>query len=191
MYLIVGLGNPERKYVGTRHNTGFAVIDALMEKLGVQGLSETKFNGAYAKTNYEGEQLILLKPMTYMNESGQSVGPMSNFYKIPADHIIICSDDINLDVGRLRIRPSGSAGGHNGLKSIIACVGSDQFPRVRVGVGMKPSYMDLADHVLSKFNADDQKLMETAYKEAADAVLDIVKNGVEHAENIYNRKKAE
>ena len=193
MYLIAGLGNPERKYEGTRHNAGFAAIDALLDKMGGEKLNETKFNGAYTKLRYQSahgmEQIIVVKPLTYMNLSGNCIAPLANFYKIEPEHIIVFSDDINLDVGRMRIRPSGSAGGHNGLKSIISSLGSDRFGRVRVGVGMKPDNMDLAVHVLAKFNQTDEKIMNEVYDEAASAALDIIDNGVEHAMNKYNSMK--
>ncbi len=193
MYLIAGLGNPERKYEGTRHNAGFAAIDALLEKMGGEKLNETKYNGAYTKVRYEStqgmEQIIIVKPLTYMNLSGNCIAPLANFYKIEPEHIIVFSDDINLDVGRMRIRPSGSAGGHNGLKSIIASLGSDKFARVRVGVGMKPDNMDLAVHVLAKFNQTDEKIMQEMYGEAANAALDIINNGTDYAMNKYNPMK--
>ncbi|SFG14881.1 aminoacyl-tRNA hydrolase [Oribacterium sp. WCC10] len=193
MYLIAGLGNPERKYEGTRHNAGFAAIDALLDKLGGQKLNETKFNGAYTKVRYESskgmEQIVIVKPLTYMNLSGNCIAPLANFYKIEPEHIIVFSDDINLDVGRMRIRAAGSAGGHNGLKSIISCLGSDKFGRIRVGVGMKPDNMDLAVHVLARFNQTDEKVMEEMYEEAASAALDIIDNGLEHAMNRYNSMK--
>ena len=190
MYLIAGLGNPEKKYIGTRHNTGFAAVEALCEKLGGLKLNETKFQGVYTKarvmTPAGPEQLIIVKPLTYMNLSGNCIAPLANFYKIPAEQVIVVSDDINLAVGRMRIRKGGSAGGHNGLKSIIQCLGTDQFPRVRVGVGQKPEYMDLADHVLVKFDRNDAAVMATTYDAVADAILDIVNQGVEHAMNHYN-----
>ena len=193
MYLIAGLGNPERKYEGTRHNAGFAAVDVLLDKMGGEKLNETKFNGAYTKLRYQSahglEQIIVVKPLTYMNLSGNCIAPLANFYKIEPEHIIVFSDDINLDVGRMRIRPSGSAGGHNGLKSIISSLGSDKFGRVRVGVGMKPDNMDLAVHVLAKFNQTDEKIMNEVYDEAASAALDIIDNGVEHAMNKYNPMK--
>ena len=193
MYLIAGLGNPEKKYEGTRHNAGFAAIDALLDKMGGEKLNETKFNGAYTKLRYQSaggmEQIIVVKPLTYMNLSGNCIAPLANFYKIEPDHIIVFSDDINLDVGRMRIRQSGSAGGHNGLKSIISSLGSDKFGRIRVGVGMKPDNMDLAVHVLAKFNQTDEKMMKEMYDEAASAALDIIDNGVEHAMNRYNSIK--
>ena len=190
MYLIAGLGNPEKKYIGTRHNTGFAAVEALCEKLGGLKLNETKFQGVYTKarvmTPAGPEQLIIVKPLTYMNLSGNCIAPLANFYKIPAEQVIVVSDDINLAVGRMRIRKGGSAGGHNGLKSIIQCLGTDQFPRVRVGVGQKPEYMDLADYVLAKFDRNDAAVMAATYVAVADAILDIVNQGVEHAMNHYN-----
>ena len=190
MYLIAGLGNPEKKYIGTRHNTGFAAVEALCEKLGGLKLNETKFQGVYTKarvmTPAGPEQLIIVKPLTYMNLSGNCIAPLANFYKIPAERVIVVSDDINLAVGRMRIRKGGSAGGHNGLKSIIQCLGTDQFPRVRVGVGQKPEYMDLADYVLAKFDQNDAAVMADTYDAVADAILDIVNQGVEHAMNHYN-----
>ncbi len=193
MYLIAGLGNPERKYEGTRHNAGFAAVDALLDRMGGEKLNETKYNGAYTKLRYQSahglEQIIVVKPLTYMNLSGNCIAPLANFYKIEPEHIIVFSDDINLDVGRMRIRPSGSAGGHNGLKSIISSLGSDKFGRVRVGVGMKPDNMDLAVHVLAKFNQTDEKIMNEVYDEAASAALDIIDNGVEYAMNKYNPMK--
>ncbi|SEA35264.1 peptidyl-tRNA hydrolase, PTH1 family [Oribacterium sp. KHPX15] len=193
MYLIAGLGNPERKYEGTRHNVGFEAVDALLDKLGGEKLNETKFNGAYTKVRYNSangmEQIIIVKPLTYMNLSGNCIAPLANFYKIEPEHIIVFSDDINLDVGRMRIRPSGSAGGHNGLKSIISSLGSEKFARVRVGVGMKPDNMDLAAHVLSRFGQTDEKIMKEMYEEAANAALDIIDNGTEHAMNKYNPMK--
>ncbi len=190
MYLIAGLGNPEKKYIGTRHNTGFAAVEALCEKLGGLKLNETKFQGVYTKarvmTPAGPEQLIIVKPLTYMNLSGNCIAPLANFYKIPAEQVIVVSDDINLAVGRMRIRKGGSAGGHNGLKSIIQCLGTDQFSRVRVGVGQKPEYMDLADYVLAKFDRNDAAVMAATYDAVADAILDIVNQGVEHAMNHYN-----
>jgi PTH1 family peptidyl-tRNA hydrolase len=191
MYMIAGLGNPERKYDGTRHNAGFATIDALLDALGGLKLNETKFDGAYTKTSYQGESLVIVKPLTYMNLSGKCLAPLANFYKIPAENIIVISDDIDLGVGCLRLRQNGSAGGHNGLKSIIECLGTDQFLRVRVGVGGKPdARMDLAAHVLGKFTGEDEKTIGDMYRTGAEACLDIVTNGMTHAMNHFNIKKA-
>lgn len=189
MYLIAGLGNPEVKYIGTRHNAGFAVIDALCKRLGDLKLNETKFKGAYTKARIGGEAVLLVKPLTYMNLSGECIAPLANYYKIPAENVIVCYDDIDLDTGRIRVRQKGSAGGHNGIKSIIACLGTQAFPRVKVGVGAKPDKMDLAVHVLSKFSQTDAVQMQEAYEEAADAVCAIIESGAEQAMNRYNAKR--
>ena len=152
-WLIVGLGNPGREYQSTRHNAGFRAIDLLAEKLGCK-IDRSKFQGLYAQVNYGGGKLFLLKPQTYMNLSGRAVLQLSAYYSIPPERIIVLFDDISLPPGRLRIRAEGSAGGHNGIKSIIAEVGSQDFPRVKIGVGAKPNpEFDLADWVLSTFSA--------------------------------------
>lgn len=186
--MIAGLGNPESKYNNTRHNAGFAVIDALCRHFQDAKLKETKFHGAYTRVNHEGEQLILLKPLTYMNLSGDCIAPFSHFYRIPVSQIIVVSDEISFPEGQLRVRPKGSAGGHNGLKSVIARLGSEDFPRVRVGVGQKPERMDLAAHVLSKFSKEEQEAMEEGYRNAADACLTIISEGCEKAMNRFNAK---
>lgn len=189
MWIIAGLGNPERKYDNTRHNAGFAAIDALLREQGDLKLNDTKFEGAYTKCIIEGESVLLVKPLTYMNESGRCLAPLANFYKIPPEQIIVISDDITLPVGQLRVRPKGSAGGHNGLKSIIACLGTENFPRVRVGVGAKPDYMDLAAHVLGKFNQTDERVMAESYMEAGEACIDILTQGCAAAMNRHNMKR--
>ena len=137
IWLIAGLGNPEAKYDGTRHNAGFAALDYLSGKWGIS-VSKTKFQGLWGQGEVDGHKVVLLKPLTYMNLSGDSIAPLAGFFKIPADHVIVLCDDITQNPGKLRIRPSGSAGGHNGLKSIIARLGGDGFPRIRIGVGAKP-----------------------------------------------------
>jgi len=191
MYIIAGLGNPEKKYIGTRHNVGFATIDKLSDIYNI-GITETKFKGAYGKGVIAGEKVILLKPLTYMNLSGESIRPLADYFKIDTkDELIVISDDIELDVGALRIRPKGSAGGHNGLKSIIAHLGHNEFSRVRVGVGHKPPKMDLADYVLGHFTGDDEKLIDLAIENAAEAVKEIIENGTDSAMNKFNGKKAE
>lgn len=187
-YLIVGLGNPGSKYDGSRHNVGFAALDILAEKLHVK-VDRVKFQGLMAQGTYGDTKVILLKPTTYMNLSGQSVSAAARFYKIPAEHIIILSDDISLDPGRLRIRKNGSAGGHNGLKSIISSLGSQEFPRVKIGVGAKPHPdYDLADWVLGTFPKEQRKLMEETYEKAAEAALLLMEKGPEAAANRYNGK---
>ena len=159
IWLIAGLGNPEAKYDGTRHNAGFAALDYLSGKWGIS-VSKTKFQGLWGQGEVDSHKVVLLKPLTYMNLSGDSIAPLAGFFKIPADHVIVLCDDITQNPGKLRIRPSGSAGGHNGLKSIIARLGGDGFPRIRIGVGAKPRPdYDLADWVLGKFPAEDAKAL--------------------------------
>lgn len=189
MYVIAGLGNPEKKYFETRHNVGFAVIDALSDKYNI-GLTETKFKAAYGKGRIGNERVILVKPLTYMNLSGEAIAPICNYFKVdPKENLIVISDDVELDVGKLRIRPKGSAGGHNGLKNIIALLGTDEFKRVRVGVGKKPREWDMVDWVLGHFENDDKALIKEAIDSAAEAVAEIMENGVDSAMNRFNGKK--
>ena len=185
MYLIVGLGNPGRRYEGTRHNIGFAVIDSLAEYLGVK-LDKVKFKGIFAKTNYKNEKIILLKPETYMNASGDSVKPFIDYFGIDIEKVIVIVDDIDIKFGTVRIRKNGSAGTHNGLKSIIQRTGNKDFPRVKVAVNQKPSYMDLADFVMSKFSASEQKIILKEIEIARDAILDIIEKDVDSSMNKYN-----
>lgn len=185
MYLIAGLGNPEKKYDGTRHNAGFAAIDCLAGRLSVS-VKEKKFKGLYGLGAYRGEKLLLLKPLTYMNLSGESVRAAAEFYKIEPSRIIVLSDDINLACGRLRLRAAGSAGGHNGLKNIIAQLGTDGFNRVRIGVGGLLPKEDLIAHVLGRFEESDRRVMEKAYEAAGEAALAILSEGMEAAMNHYN-----
>lgn len=187
MKLIVGLGNPTSKYDKTRHNVGFEVIDCLSKEYNI-AVDVVKHKGVYGKGRIAGENVILLKPMTYMNLSGESVVAVANYFKIEAEDIIVIYDDINLDVGRLRIREKGSAGGHNGIKNIIAHLGTEGFPRIRVGVGMKPPKMDLADYVLSHFTKDEQSMMEEGYDKACKALELMVAEDVARAMNDYNGK---
>lgn len=185
-WLIVGLGNPGREYEKTRHNAGFRGIDLLADKLGCK-IDRLKFQGLYCQTNYGGRKLFLLKPQTYMNLSGRSVLQLSSYFNVPPKNIIVLFDDISLPPGRLRIRADGSAGGHNGIKSIIAEVGSQDFPRVKIGVGAKPHpEQDLADWVLSTFSAKEEKDLMSALERAADAVLTIIEKGVPEAANRFN-----
>lgn len=156
MYIIAGLGNPTREYEKTRHNVGFDTIDVLADKLNTS-VDEKKFKGLYGRGIIAGEKVILLKPQTFMNLSGESVREAADFYKVDPEHIIVIYDDISLDVGQLRIRKKGSAGGHNGIKNIIAHLGTQEFPRIKVGVGDKPPRMDLADYVLSRFSKEDRE----------------------------------
>ncbi len=187
MKLIVGLGNPTAKYDKTRHNVGFEVIDQLSKEYNI-AVDTAKHKGLYGKGRIASETVILLKPMTYMNLSGESVVAVANYFKIAAEDIIVIYDDINLDVGRLRIREKGSAGGHNGIKNIIAHLGTDAFPRIRVGVGMKPPKMDLADYVLSHFTKEEQVMMEDGYDKACKALELMVMDDVGRAMNDFNGK---
>ena len=188
-WLIVGLGNPGKEYEKTRHNCGFRALDLLAEKLGCK-IDKGKFQGLYGQTVYGSRKLYLLKPLTYMNLSGRSVLQLSAYFQIPPQRIIVLFDDISLEPGRLRIRADGSAGGHNGIKSIIGELGSQDFPRVKIGVGGKAHpEQDLADHVLSGFSASEEKALISALERAADAALCIMDHGVADAANRYNGSK--
>lgn len=185
-WLIVGLGNPGKEYEKTRHNCGFRAIDVLAQKLGCK-VDKGKFQGLYGQTNYGSGKLLLLKPLTYMNLSGRSVLQLSAYFHVPPQRIIVLFDDISLEPGRLRIRADGSAGGHNGIKSIISELGSQDFPRVKIGVGGKAHPdQDLADHVLSGFSALEEKALISALERAADAALCIIDKGVPEAANRFN-----
>lgn len=184
-WLIVGLGNPGREYEKTRHNAGFRALDILAQKLGCK-VDKSKFQGLYGQVNYKGKKILLLKPQTFMNASGRSVLQLSAFYHVPPQNIIVLFDDISLAPGYLRIRKDGSAGGHNGIKSIIAELGSQDFPRVKIGVGAKPHPdYDLADWVLSAFSASEEKVLTPALERGADAALSIIESGVAEASNRF------
>ena len=185
-WLIVGLGNPGKEYERTRHNCGFRSLDILAEKLGCK-IDKAKFQGLYGQVVYNGVKLYLLKPQTYMNLSGRSVLQLSAYFNIPPQRIIVMFDDISLAPGRLRIRADGSAGGHNGIKSIISEVGSQEFPRIKIGVGAKPNPdYDLADWVLSTFSSLEEKALAVSLKNAADAALAVIDHGVPEAANRFN-----
>ena len=190
MLIIAGLGNPGREYENTRHNAGFMVLDALADKLGAD-ISERKHKALCGKAVIGGQKVILLKPQSYMNSSGESIRAAADYYKVAPEDILVIYDDISLAPGQLRIRAKGSAGGHNGIKSIIAHLGTQEFPRVKVGIGEKPPRMDLADYVLGHFSEGEKRIMADAVKEAADAVCEIVNMGIEQAMNDHNRKKSE
>ena len=186
IWLIAGLGNPEKKYEGTRHNTGFAAVRYLSEAWGIP-VSREKFQGLYGQGEVDGHKVFLLQPLTYMNLSGNSIAPLAGFYKIPAGHVIVLCDDVAQAPARIRIRPSGSAGGHNGLKSIIACLGTEEFPRIRIGVGAPPHPdYDMADWVLSAFKNQDAEDMKAAAKKAAEAVECYILHGPDRTMNLYN-----
>lgn len=183
MYLIVGLGNPGDEYRHTRHNVGFDVIDLISDKYNIK-LNRIKFKGTCGEGIIAGEKVILLKPSTYMNLSGESVVQAANFYKIPNENIIVIYDDVSLQLGRLRVRPEGSAGGHNGIKNIILHLSSEVFPRVRVGIGQPKE--DLIAHVLGGFSKADRETLEKVFSAAIEAVEAIIAYGVTEAMNRYN-----
>lgn len=188
MYLIVGLGNPTKKYEHTRHNIGFDVIDYLADQYNIS-MNTKKFKGICGTGVIEGSKLLLLKPQTFMNLSGNSVGEAAAYYKLdPAQDLIVIYDDIDLDPGSLRIRKKGSAGGHNGMKDIIAHLETQEFPRIRVGVGAKIEGQDLVNHVLGHFSGEDRELVQEAVRSASDAVRLMVQGEIDAAMNQYNKK---
>ena len=191
MFIIAGLGNPDRQYEGTRHNVGFDVIDRLADKYNI-AVDVKKHRALLGKGVIEGQKVILAKPQTYMNLSGESIRSLVDYYKIDGEHeLLVIYDDINLGVGQLRIREKGSAGGHNGIKNIIAHLGTQVFPRIRVGVGEKPSRYDLADYVLGHFSKAEKELMDEGYDHAVKAVGMILSGTIGDAMSEYNRKKKE
>ena len=189
MYIIAGLGNPTAQYEGTRHNVGFDVIDVIAKQYNIS-VDVRKSRAFIGKGMIEGQKVILVKPQTYMNLSGESIRGLVDYYKIdPENELVVIYDDVSLDVGQLRIRKKGSAGGHNGIKNIIAHLGGQVFPRIKVGVGEKPPKYDLADYVLGHFSKAEQELMSEGYDNAVKAVELIVSDQISEAMNEYNRKK--
>jgi len=186
MYLIVGLGNIGKEYEGTRHNIGFEVIDYLCKEHNIQ-INKTKFKADYTKTRLAGEEVFLVKPRTYMNLSGESVKLFRDYFKIEDENIFIIYDDIELPLGKLRIRKSGGPGTHNGMKSIVKELGTRNFPRFRLGVG-SPEHGDLINHVLGRFYDDEKKEVETLIKTAAKAVYDTLDKDIDKAMNMHNKK---
>ena len=185
-WLVVGLGNPGAKYENTRHNVGFRAVDALADQSGA-AIRRIKYHALTAEAAVGGQGVLLMKPTTYMNLSGEAVGEAARFYKLAPDHVLVISDDVDLPLGKLRIRKSGSAGGHNGLKSIIQHLGSDQFPRLKIGVGGKPHPdYNMADWVLGQLRGEDAKAMDEAVRRAADAVECLLREGIEKAMNQFN-----
>ena len=191
MYLVAGLGNPGERYAHTRHNVGFDVIDALADKYHIR-VSERKHKALCGKGVVEGQKVVLAKPQTYMNASGESVGELLHYYKLAPDtELIVVFDDISLPPGQLRIRKKGSAGGHNGIKSIIACCGTQDFARVKVGVGGRPDGWDLADHVLGRFDAAERGQVELAIADAVEALGMMLCGCTDRAMNDFNGKRRE
>lgn len=185
MYIIAGLGNPGKEYAGTRHNAGFVVIDALADKYNID-VDTAKHKGLIGKGIIDGHKVILVKPLTYMNLSGECIREVMDYYKADIDDLIVIFDDISLEPGRLRLRAKGSAGGHNGIKNIIAQLGSDKFKRIKFGVGDKPKEWDLADWVLSRYPKEVEADVENGIKKACDAVASIMNEGIESGMNKYN-----
>lgn len=187
MFIIAGLGNPGLSYRRTRHNVGFMTLDVLSKRLGIS-VTETRFSALCGEGMYKGEKLLLMKPQTYMNLSGDAVGAAMRYYKLPPEKLIMIYDDVDLPVGYLRVRASGSAGSHNGMKSITACMGSGDFPRVRVGIGQDKGLL-LADYVLKRPSKDEFEQLELCFEQAADAALDVVEGHMDEAQAKFNHKK--
>jgi peptidyl-tRNA hydrolase, PTH1 family len=189
LYVIAGLGNLGDKYEHTRHNIGFDTIDALSEKYRIP-LKQNKFKGLYGKGKIEGKDVILVKPQTFMNASGDCIAPLLHFYKVdPNSHFFVIFDDISLEPGNIRVKAKGSAGGHNGIKSLIAKLGTEGFARIKIGVGEKPQGWDLADHVLGRFSKEDRIKVEEAIEKAETAAELILDGQIAEAMNRFNRKE--
>ena len=185
MYLIVGLGNPEEEYARTRHNMGFDVINKLSEKQNIK-VNKTKFNSLYGTGTIEGEKVILLKPQTYMNLSGEAVRDFKNFYKINSENIIVIYDDLDIEPGIIKIRKKGGPGTHNGMKSIVHEIQTEEFPRIRIGIGNPEFKNALINYILSKIPDEDYKVLETSIDQSVVAIEEILKSGIDNAMNKYN-----
>ena len=184
-FLIVGLGNPGKKYDNTRHNVGFDTIDVLSNKFGIK-VNKLRFKALIGEGAMQDKRVVLVKPQTFMNLSGESVREAVEWYKMPLKNLIIIYDDIDIPLGKIRIRPKGSSGSHNGMKSVIYQIQSDEFPRVRIGIDKPPENWDLADYVLSKFNEKEREVINNSIERAAEAVVTIIKSRIEMAMNSYN-----
>ncbi len=187
MYIVAGLGNPGGKYEGTRHNIGFISLDYLAAYFKVK-LNKLKFKAVYGEGSIAGEKVLFAKPQTFMNLSGESLREMIQFYKIPADHLIVIYDDVSLETGRIRIRPKGSDGGHNGIKSIIYQLRTDVFPRIKLGIGSPPPEWDMADWVLGTFSDEEVKALSVSVEKLPDIISEIIAEGTASAMNHYNGK---
>lgn len=185
MFLIVGLGNPEDEYAKTRHNMGFNAVNEIAKKYEID-ISRSKFNGLYGSGIIENEKVILLKPQTYMNSSGESIIEFMNFYKLDLDNLIIIYDDIDIEPGKIKIRKNGSPGSHNGMKSVVHCLATDNFKRVRIGIGKPKENKDLIEHVIGAIDDEDLENLTSGVNKAKEAVIEILKNGVDSAMNKYN-----
>lgn len=185
--MVVGLGNPGREYQPTRHNVGFFLLDALAKDLDADWRESSQ--ELVAETRIDGEKILLVKPQTFMNLSGESVGNLVRFYKIPLENLIVAHDDMDLPVGKIRLRPKGSGGGHHGIESIIACVGSSEFPRVRIGVGRPHENWSVIAHVLAPFSSEERNLIDTAIEDLLPAVRCIITDGIDAAMNRFNPRR--
>lgn len=185
LFIIIGLGNPGRQYENTHHNVGFDTVDILSGKFGIK-IAKLKHKALIGDGLIQGKRVLLVKPQTYMNLSGESVREVVEWYNIPLKNIIIIYDDVDLPLGRIRIRPKGSSGTHNGMKSIIYQLQSDEFPRIRIGIGKPPENWDMADYVLSRFDAEERKIIDQSISKAAEAAVEIINSGIEKAMNMYN-----
>lgn len=185
MILIIGLGNPENEYSNTRHNMGFDVVNKIAEKYSID-ITKNKFNGLYGSGIINGEKVVLLKPQTYMNLSGEAINKYMAFYKLQPEEILVIYDDIDTEPGEIRIRKQGSAGTHNGMKSVISCIGSENFPRIRVGIGNPEYKADLMNYVIGKVNEEEREVLNKGIKLAENAVAEILKNGLDSAMNKFN-----
>ena len=189
MKIFVGLGNPTAEYAATKHNVGFMLADSLADKLGASTWRE-RFNALVAETFLDGEKILLVKPQTFMNLSGEAVAPLMNFYKLDAADLTVAHDDMDLPLGMIRLRPKGSGGGHRGVASIIQHIGSQNFPRVRIGVGRPPANWTVNHHVLSPFTAEDADKISAALDELVPAVICIFREGIDNAMNKFNPKRS-
>ena len=185
MYLIIGLGNPESDYANTRHNMGFNVINKLAKQYNIE-VNKKKFNSEYQTAIIEGEKIVLVKPQTYMNNSGEAVIEFINFYKIELDKVIIIYDDIDIEPGKIRIRKSGSPGSHNGMKSIFQYINNEKFPRIRVGIGKPQEHTDMIHHVIGPISEEEKNKLDQGTEKAKDALIELIKNGIDSAMNKFN-----
>ena len=186
MYIIIGLGNPEPEYSNTRHNMGFDVINKLAKENDIS-LNRTKFNAIYGTGIIEGEKVILIKPQTFMNNSGESVIEFVNFYKEPLENVIVIYDDMDTDIGTIRIRAKGGPGSHNGMKSMVSCLNSENFPRIRIGIGRPSGEYDRIDYVIGQIDEEEKKILEQGQNEAVEAIKYWIKNGIDNTMNKYNK----
>ncbi len=186
MLLIAGLGNPTKEYEHTRHNMGFDCVDVIAGKFGIK-INKSRFKALFGVGTVAGEKVVLIKPQTFMNLSGYAVGLLVKFYKAdPKKDLLVIYDDTDIEAGHIRIRKSGSAGGHNGMKSIISSLGTEEFARIRIGIGKRKENDEMVDFVLGRFSAEDRKIIDEAIGKAADAACDMAENGIDHAMNRYN-----